>query len=604
MPGGLQMKRWMRLAIIGASSFVLLVTVLPQVASGLGLGSLATRLASSASCSGTLGSSQCGPQGTLTGSVTITGAPSGFKTAEVGVGACPDTSNGALACANPSFVFSANKKTYSLDLGVGRWRVGGFYELRTFGGAFIGPSAVVTVTAKAKTTKSFTVPYQVPATISGTVQVTDAPSEFRVTQRSVILCPSYAPYGGFLPSIACVTESAPFDVAGLPPGRWTADPGFCTYPVGNNGDFQQYQCFTNTKASQSLTVSQGGLGTLNLTTPFLIPGYGMVAGAVSVTGAPKGFSDPVGVSACRNSVASCQTFEVSSGRLFELVLPVGTWHVSPFYLAAPFYNEIPGLTKTVKVTSGNGVVLDVSERYQVLGKAKGAVDVTGAPSQVSFESYTVLACPASSPWTGGLIPTACVSEYSGSPGDGGGIVIGTSSALSKLPHPRAERLRPADSSAPNSYRLPTLTPGAWLLYPGYQTVFATYVDPTATRVTIVSGSTTVQNLTVPYQSPTDGAVAGTLSVVGAPQNSGVQLEAEACSAPPTKTSCAGFRAAYSDQDGNYELMLPPGTWWIAGIAQAFSYDGESFNSSMSTPQEVVVQAGVETDEDFTVTISS
>ena len=52
--GGGSMKRWnqrVRLGVIAVASFVLLVTVLPQVASGLGLGPLANRLASSVSCS-------------------------------------------------------------------------------------------------------------------------------------------------------------------------------------------------------------------------------------------------------------------------------------------------------------------------------------------------------------------------------------------------------------------------------------------------------------------------------------------------------------------------------------------------------------------------
>lgn len=603
------MKRWIRLAIIGVASFVLLVTVLPQVASGIGLGSLATRLATSSACSGKIGSSVCGPHGTVSGTVSITGAPSGFKTADVGVGACPATATATLACANPGSALSANKKNYSLELGVGRWRVGAFYELRSSGGAFIGPSTVVAVTANAKVTKNFTVPYQVPATISGAVQVTGTPSEFRVQNRSVILCPSYAPYRGGFPSVACVTGSTPFNFAGLPPGRWTADPGFCASPTnGNEGDYQQFQCFTNTKASQSITLAQGGIGRLDLTTPFLIPGYGMLAGAVSIAGAPKGFDDPVGVNACRNSASSCQEIEATTGKLFELVLPVGTWHVNPFYLAAPFYNEITGPTKTVKITSGNGAVLDVSQQYQALGEAEGAVDVTGAPSGVSFQTYTVLACPSSSPWTGGFIPDACVSEYSGTPqSEGGiGIIIGASSAASKLPHPPAAHLKPADAGAPNSYQLPTLSPGTWLLYPGYQTVFATYVDPTATRVAIVSGSTTVQNLTVPYKSPVEGAVTGTVSVVGAPANldGDLQLGVEACSTPPT--SCVGGRTVFSDQNGNYKLVLTPGTWSIRGIAQYFTFVGTGYKveTTRSAAQLITVQAGVQTSQNFTVNLSS
>ena len=55
------MKRWKRqtrLGVIAVASFVLLVTVLPQLASGFGLGALANRLENvTVSCSGSSGSS-------------------------------------------------------------------------------------------------------------------------------------------------------------------------------------------------------------------------------------------------------------------------------------------------------------------------------------------------------------------------------------------------------------------------------------------------------------------------------------------------------------------------------------------------------------------
>ena len=139
------MKRWKRptrLGVIAVASFVLLVTVLPQLASGFGLGALANRLESVTSgCSGSSGSSspavpvpvptlppvttsgstttgsvpanaspnltvapvttpgssgsgsssQCPPPapGTITGTVTITGAPAGFSPPYEGMGLCP-----------------------------------------------------------------------------------------------------------------------------------------------------------------------------------------------------------------------------------------------------------------------------------------------------------------------------------------------------------------------------------------------------------------------------------------------------------------------------------------------------------------------------------
>jgi hypothetical protein len=94
-------------------------------------------------------------------------------------------------------------------------------------------------------------------------------------------------------------------------------------------------------------------------------------------------------------------------------------------------------------------------------------------------------------------------------------------------------------------------------------------------------------------------------VLGTPDNVDgfIQLGVEACSTPPT--SCVGGRFAYSNEDGNYQLLLTPGTSSIRGIVQYYSFSNGSiqYGTSHGAPQEVTVQAGVDTSEDFTVTIS-
>ncbi len=596
------MKRWnqrVRLGVMAVASFVLLVTVLPQVASGLGLGPLANRLASSVSCSsGSVGSSssQCGPQGTVTGTIKVTGAPKGFVATYPGAGACPYTGGTETLCPNPAFSFATNG-TYTLSLAVGKWTIAGFYESNGLNGAFLGTPEVVTV-AKGKTiTKDLTVAYQKPAAIKGSIRITGVPTGISIDELSVLLCPSYAPYNGTSASLTCVNgygnqqgNSSPYAVTGLPPGTWIAYPGFCS----------EFGCFTNAKAGKTVTLVAGDTATLDLTTPFVTPGNGLLSGTVTVTGAPSGFSDPVAVSACQGP--NCETYSVSTGNTFVLLLPVGTWKINGLYLAPPFYNAIAGPTRTVTITDSHETTLDLTDPYQVLGVAAGALRVVGVPAAVSIESYTVLACPAADPWTGGGTAPECVNEYSGPGGYGYGVA--NPGSLSKVSHPSAAPM--AQAQVPyDAYRLPTLTPGVWILYPGYQTVFASFTDPAGTKVTIAAGKTTTKGLAIPYQFPSVGAVVGTVDVIGAPAGGfvgGFEAGVQACSAPPTATSCPGQQDGYAVSNGLYQLPLSPGTWWVSGFVDVY---GNGYGSGQSTtlPRKVSVTADVQKTENFTVLVS-
>jgi hypothetical protein len=538
--------------------------------------------------------------------VTVTGAPSGFSPAEIGAGACPDTGPPNQLCGNPDYELSGSDGSYTLSLTPGKWLVAGFYETSAFGGPFLGTPQVVDVPSGGTVVKNLTVPYSAPAELKGTITVTGVPPADPVQQFMVLLCPSYAPYDGVNQPVVCVNgygqsatpgaTSATYDITGLPPGSWTAYPGFCA----------QSGCGFNAQAGVTVTLTAGQTTTANLSTPFLLPGQALLSGTVTVLSAPAGFSDPVGVSACQVGTSNCQTFYVPSGNQFDLVLPAGTYSVMGFYLAAPFDNAVDGPSAPITLAAGHTVDRNLSVTYRVPGTATGSINVSGFHFGVTITAYTVLACPTSHPWSGGIPAPECVSEYSGPSGFGYGAADRASAAKGSvaLTHPPAGFKGPAvaAASATNRYVLPTLTPGQWFLYPGYQTVFGSVTDHTGTMVKIASSVTTRKNLSVPYQRPTEAAVTGTIDVVGAPANGSFQSGVQACTAPPTATTCAGEQENFTDQNGAYTLLLPPGTWWVRGFVQL--YFGFSSNQSTSAAVVVHARAGAVTTENFTVTVSS
>ena len=360
-------QRWTRIGIMTAAGAVLLVTALPQAASGSGLRSPRHRTASPGLCgggrsgsSGRVALSRCVSgtvsrsaivtgTGTVTGTVAVTGAPTGFVPGFMGAGACPSSGGSGLACASPVYTLAAGG-TYSLSLAAGQWTVDGFYEVNGFGGAYLGTPQVVTVPAGGTVTANFTVAYRMPATLKGTIRVTGVPSGIQVQNLSVLLCPSFSPYDGVSPSIACVSGygqpsisgagTAPYQVTGLPPGAWTAYPGYCT----------QFGCVVNAKAGKALTLVAGRTTRANVTTPFILPGEGLLVGTVTVTGAPPGFSEPTALSACQVGGGTCETFFGYGGNTITLLLADGQWNVNGFYLVSPFNNAVIGTRPRAPVT--------------------------------------------------------------------------------------------------------------------------------------------------------------------------------------------------------------------------------------------------------------
>ncbi len=574
-----RLQPWIRLGLIAMASLMLLVTALPEGASATGLHSRRAAVATS--------------DGTVTGTVTIVGAPSGFAPAFVGAGACPALTPSGVACANPIYALAENG-TYSLSLPSGSWEVSGFYENNGFGGVFLSTPEPVTVPSGGMVTANFIVDYQAPATVKGTLRVTDVPTGVTVEDLSVLLCPSFAPYTGGTPSIACVTtyiedESvsipAAYEVSGLPPGTWTAYPSYCT----------DFGCATNAAAGKVLTLVAGQTTRANLRTPFLLPGEGLLAATVSVPGAPDGFSDPVGVSACQVGGGACQTTTDLGGNSLDLLLTDGQWTVNGLYFAQPFDNAIAGPTQTVTISDGGTTTLGLSVPYQVLGTVSGPIRVTGDQSHVPITSYTVVACPAS---VSGQYSPQCVDEYSGPGGLGVGVTILAAAKAAKS----ATKATGATKTKFDLYSIGTLTPGSWVLYPGYGTALGSYTDPVGTKVIIVAGQTTSQRLTVPFQTPTSGAVAGDVVVIGAPSEGGFESGVEACAAPPSGLSCADEQEAFSQANGSYTLTLSPGTWWLAGFVDLFG--GSGLDQSTSAAQEVTVAPGSQLTADFTVQVAT
>jgi hypothetical protein len=536
------------------------------------------------------------------------------------MGACPSSGPPAQVCADPDYTL-AEDGTYSLSLAAGSWNIGAFYEINPLGGAFLGGFETVTVPSGGSVDENLTVAYQKPSTLKGQVRVTGVPKSLPVQELSVLLCPSYAPYNGLDQSIACVSDysdgnsnsitSWNYKISGLPAGSWTAYPGYCT----------EYGCPVNAEAGTPVTLVAGHTAKADLTTPLLFSGEGLLSATVNVTGAPAGFDDQVAVTACPTGTTDqCQTFypdETIEGGvpLDELdgvtaLLTAGSWTVSGMYLADPFDNAVPGPSQTVTLTGGDTTTVALTVPYQVPGTAAGSITVTGRPPHTKVLDYTVLACPASAPYDGFEVSPECASEYSGpaGSGSGGGVIVnpeGTTETTDRTavksgalrpPTPRREQAR----SPYNAYRFTSLSPGAWILYPGYVTAFGSYMDTTGTTVSVTAGSTTSHGLSVPYQPVTVGAVVGQIDVVGAPPE-GYEAGVEACTAPPTATSCSGEQAVFIETGSAYQLPLPPGTWWVAGFAQLFTGNDDQF---ISAPRKVTVSAGVQHKVNFTVTVGS
>ena len=385
-----------RMAVIAAASFVLLVTVLPQIGSSIGLTSLANRIVGSESCvgsgsSGSSGSSsmccsgsssssgvggqssisgQCG-MGTVTGTVTVTGAPKKFIPAYLGAGACPTVSPPNEVCSDPQYALATNG-VYTLSLSPGTWRVSGFYENGPYGGAFLGCRP-----DRDRDVRSNGAPESDRSVQEACVLARDHHHQERAAVR-----PGRASRSLALPVLRALQRRHAVDRlrhrVRLAAWRWR-----------HHHDDHRWQHRRETAADEQhrhgvLLVDRPASGDLdgvpgllraiglrlqrqegcgrradprwqqhgNVSTNFLLPGEALLTGTVSVTGAPSGFSDEVGVTACpaggqSGGASYCHTFYGFSGNRYTMVLDAGQWSVKGFYLAEPYDNAVDGPTQLV-----------------------------------------------------------------------------------------------------------------------------------------------------------------------------------------------------------------------------------------------------------------
>jgi hypothetical protein len=498
------------------------------------------------------------PTGTVSGTVTITGAPKNFSPALVAVGGC--TSGSFAACSSPQFAEAST--SYTITLPEGTWHLQAFYVLVPYGGAFIGSTSTVTVKANETTEANLTVAYKKPGSVKGTVTVTKIPSGVSVSQKVAVACPSDAPNpNAAAADLVCAEsgDSGTYSMTSLSPGSWIIYPGYET----------KFGATIATKGT-SVTVTSGTIKTVDLTTPYLAPTSGLVSGKATVTSAPAGFDDEVGVLACKGSTvsltcASLQEYPVS-GNSYELPLTAGTWTLEMIYFLEPYGGLQIGSSKTVTVLAGKTVTVPLTDAYATPGTARGTISVTGAPEKVSILSYSILACPAGSPYDGNSFDPQCAGESSGAGITSFAGQLGAHFKMSPDPLYRAV----ASSSSQEPYSLP-LPAGKWLLYPSYTTEFGTALNAKGTLVTVKANATSTTNLTLAYQAPTGGVVTGTTELLDAPSDFSGVYGVEACPSPASTSpdDVCSVNSTQIGPTGDYDLAVPTGTWWVAEL---YNYD--------------------------------
>lgn len=543
----LRPRRPITLLVVGCSAVIMLATFLVPASAAV------------ASQRGLTNHAVTPPSGSVSGMVTVTGAPKSFSPALLAVGGC--TSGSFASCASPQ-LSEVSGTTYTFALPEGTWHLQAFYVLVPYGGAFIGSAKTVSVKADKTTEANLTLAYKKPGSVKGTVSVTKVPSGVSVSDKVAVACPSSAPSPNAAAADLVCAESADsgtYSMTTLSPGTWVIYPGYET----------KFGTTIATKGT-TVTVTSGTTKTVDLTTPYLDPTSGLVSGTATVTSAPAGFDDEVGVLACKGSTvsltcASLQEYPVS-GDTYELPLSVGTWTLEMIYFLEPYGGLQTGSPKTVTVLAGKTVDAPLTDAYATPGTASGTISVTGTPEKVSILSYSILACPVGSPYDGNAFDPQCAGESSGA---GLTLFAGQFGARLKMKSDPLYRT-PASSSSQESYSLP-LPAGKWLLYPSYTTVFGSTFSTKGSSVTVKAKMTSTTDLTLAYQAPTDGVVSGTTDLLDAPSLFSGVYGVEACPSPASTTpgDVCSVNTSQIGPTGDYDLTVPAGTWWIAEL---YNYD--------------------------------
>jgi hypothetical protein len=402
--------------------------------------------------------------GQLTGNVVVSGAPAGFS-GEVGVVVCPGSTPSKQLCASPTFADSGSGGSYTVSLAAGSWLVREYYTVGYSGGAFIGPNRLITITANEVARLNIHIHYQVPSSLSGTVDVAGIPSGTTIESLSVMACPTSAPESDGVPSVLCATDYIPqgsdqYSLPTLSKGDWVLSVGYYT----------QFGLATVTVPG-TVKLKRGQAEATNLVATYQAPPNGLVEGTVTVLGAPSGFDGLVGAGACPSTTGTMTvcanpsyTLE-NNGEPYELLLAQGQWSLAGFYELAAFGGQFISAVQQVDVTAGTIVHLNLTVPYTAPATINAKVTVTGVPSGTSLEGTLLLACPTDAPYTGGEVPIVCVEGF---------------------------------GSTPNLVTIATLPPGKWLLYPGYETTTSGMIGTQAKAVKLVAGGAKTRRLTIAF----------------------------------------------------------------------------------------------------------
>ena len=457
----------------------------------------------------------------------------------------------------------------------------------------MGAPKTVAVQAGETETVDFTVAYQKTGSVKGSVTVTKVPVGTGIWGKTAEACPSYAPNPNEVSAdIVCATGggSGNYSFPTLSPGTWILYP---TYETEFGQSFGK---------AVSVSVVSGSTRTVNLTTPLLPPPGGIVSGSVKVSSFPASSGDLVGLLACKGSTVSysCAGLKENpvstNGASYGLPLDSGTWTLAAFYEPEPYGGLQYGPARTVHVVAGKIMTLPLTMVFKQPGAVGGKVTISGLPDGINILNYSVLACPAGSPFDGNPLDPECAGETSGvitSP------LLGELGANTKI---RGEQsVRAASSSTSETYSMP-LPAGSWLLYPGYSSGFGPIVSTSGTPVTVAVDKTSTGNLTLAYKTPTDGLISGTTSLIDVPTvigelGLGGVAGVEACPSPtstsPSET-CSNVTMSIGPS-GDYQLAVPAGTWWISELYWDFlplgSGTGTSDPIAGGPPQKVTVTAG-------------
>jgi hypothetical protein len=289
---------------------------------------------------------------------------------------------------------------------------------------------------------------------------------------------------------------------------------------------------------------------------------GQLTGNVVVSGAPAGFSGEVGVVVCPGSTPSKQLCaspdfaDSGSGGSYTVSLAAGSWLVREYYTVGYSGGAFIGPNRLITIAPNEVARLNIHIRYQVPSSLAGTVDVAGVPAGTTVEQLSVMACPTSAPESDGVPSLLCATDY---------IPPGS-----------------------DQYSLPTLSKGDWVLSVGYYTQFGLGTVTIPGTVKLNKGQVQTTNLVATYQTPPNGLVEGTVTVLGAPSGFDGYVGAGACPyATGLMTACPDPSYTLGSNGGTYDLLLAQGQWSVAGFYELAAFGGQF----ISAVQQVDVTAG-------------